>query len=365
MMINSSLRIFTFFQFLAFVIVKLMLMSGKLDDNSASGNNNRLISSLRGFEGAEGGASLGDFQPADSSAISEGSPTDSISKMVQQKIQFSAPTFDITKMREGAESNSWKVVNWADPISTEDESRFICDWTTFMSSSGKQGAICGPTQISKCADGKYFADVWYKGEGGKAPNYHLEIGAQHGACILEMLLETDAMILAFEPHPNNVYSIRKTISALPKPLQNRVTLFPIGLSDETMKDTFSYNTKSSLRATSELSIYAERLDSVLDTDKIPPKLIKLVNLDVQGFECNILEGMGDQMANKIESMKLKWKNNGQKCEDNKDYLQKLRNKFGFHTWRKYDNGVYDMYLAPGKKPVFNGVDIFASRKQAY
>jgi len=343
-MIRSYLRIFIFLEFLALIIVRLIMM--RFDDSasaSASGNSDRVLAYLKGFASAEGGASFDDFQQA------------------EKKIQFSAPIFDITKRREGAESNSWKVVNWEDPISTEDESMFDCEWESFVSSSGKQAAICA-TQISKCADGKYFSDVWYQREGGNAP-YYLEIGAQHGACLLEMLLETDAMILAFEPHPKNVYSIRKTISALPKALQNRVTLFPIGLSDETMKDTFSYNTKSSLRATSELSIYAERLDSVLDTDKIPPKLIKLVNLDVQGFECNILEGMGDKMADKIGSMKLKWESNGQKCEDNKDYLHKLRDKFGFDIWRKHENGY--MYLAPGKKPALNSADVFASRKQAY
>ncbi len=36
----------------------------------------------------------------------------------------------------------------------------------------------------------------------------------------------------------------------------------------------------------------------------------------------------------MKSIKTKWVNNGLKCRDGKDYLQKLRNKFGFDTWRK-------------------------------
>eukprot|EP00579_Thalassiosira_antarctica_P031321 CAMPEP_0202031590 /NCGR_PEP_ID=MMETSP0905-20130828/65097_1 /ASSEMBLY_ACC=CAM_ASM_000554 /TAXON_ID=420261 /ORGANISM="Thalassiosira antarctica, Strain CCMP982" /LENGTH=236 /DNA_ID=CAMNT_0048595437 /DNA_START=70 /DNA_END=775 /DNA_ORIENTATION=- len=235
----------------------------RFDDSasaSASGNSDRVLAYLKGFASAEGGASFDDFQQAekkiqfsapifDITKRREGAESNSwkvvnwadpistedesmfncelttfVSSSGKQAgicVGSAAPIFDITKRREGAESNSWKVVNWEDPISTEDESMFDCEWESFVSSSGKQAAICA-TQISKCADGKYFADVWNKGEGGKAPYYHLEIGAQHGACILEMLLETDAMILAFEPHPKNVYSIRKTISALPKALQNRV-----------------------------------------------------------------------------------------------------------------------------------------------
>jgi hypothetical protein len=61
-------------------------------------------------------------------------------------------------------------------------------------------------------------------------NYvYVEIGANIGSCIMEMLLATNAQIIAFEPHPMNVYNIKKTVSQLDKSYQDRLLLFPIGL----------------------------------------------------------------------------------------------------------------------------------------
>ena len=50
---------------------------------------------------------------------------------------------------------------------------------------------------------------------------------------------------------------------------------------------------------------------------------------------------------------------------NNQPVQNLRKKFGFQMWRKYGGGKYDMFLSPGHKPKFNGVDIYASRMNSY
>ena len=54
---------------------------------------------------------------------------------------------------------------------------------------------------------------------------------------MEMLLSTKAKIIAFEPHPMNVFNIKKTVSQLDKSYQDRLMLFPIGLGSESSNFT--------------------------------------------------------------------------------------------------------------------------------
>ena len=67
--------------------------------------------------------------------------------------------------------------------------------------------------------------------------YYVEIGANIGSCLMEMLLSTNASIIAFEPHPMNLFNIKKTISLLGERYQNRLTLFPLGLGNSSEAST--------------------------------------------------------------------------------------------------------------------------------
>lgn len=58
---------------------------------------------------------------------------------------------------------------------------------------------------------------------------YLDIGGNIGSCVMEMLLSTNASIVAFEPHPMNLYNVKKTMSYLGKEYQDRLLLFPVGL----------------------------------------------------------------------------------------------------------------------------------------
>lgn len=270
-------------------------------------------------------------------------------------------TFDIIKRNEGGYPNSWTVVNWEEPISDQDESRFNCDWVTFVSSSGMENKICGrrdDENTFKCAHGEDFVDMMYEGESMEPP-YFLDIGSSRGACILELLLESDVNIIAFEPHPSNVYSIRKTIMALDKSFQNRVLFFPIALSDEASVKKIDMPKNSAHQPNLKASIYLERLDSILDSYKIKQNAIKLVHLDVQGFECKILAGMGERLTAQIHVLKLQWENFGQNCKNGKNYLDELR-RIGFALWGSYDHGKFGKYLQEDS-PKYNGVDLWASK----
>ena len=67
--------------------------------------------------------------------------------------------------------------------------------------------------------------------------YYVEIGANIGSCVMEMLLGTNAKIITFEPHPMNVYNIKKTVSQVDKSYQDRLLLFPIGLGSKSITST--------------------------------------------------------------------------------------------------------------------------------
>eukprot|EP01083_Nonionella_stella_P247307 857604_1 len=60
---------------------------------------------------------------------------------------------------------------------------------------------------------------------------YIEIGANIGACVMEMLLSTNANIIAFEPHPRNLFHLRSTISKLSPSMQNRVVIVPTALGE--------------------------------------------------------------------------------------------------------------------------------------
>jgi len=177
---------------------------------------------------------------------------------------------------------------------------------------------------------------------------YVEIGANIGACVMEMLLGTDANIIAFEPHPMNLFNVKKSVSKLDPVYQNRLQLIPVGLGNEKVSSTiFSANNNmgnsvigkiikdvesQQFSETLQFTINVERLDSILDRDVD----VKLMKMDAQGFECNILDGMGDFGKN-IEAVKFEWAPkwlDGQNCTD---LLPRFR-KYGFDLYKRFDSG---------------------------
>ena len=162
---------------------------------------------------------------------------------------------DIIQNTEGRDGNSttWKLVDWNNPISKEEESKFNCSMVPFIpsgSNTASETQICVHTfhdlisntirNRKQWGDCNVLPELWHNkdiehSDGGKS--YYVEVGANIGACVLEMLLSTNATILAFEPHPMNVYNIKKTVSQLDKSFQNRLMLFPIGLGESTDQST--------------------------------------------------------------------------------------------------------------------------------
>lgn len=54
---------------------------------------------------------------------------------------------------------------------------------------------------------------------------------------MQMLLTTNATIVAFEPHPYNLFVMTSTFMQLEESLRNRIHLFPIALGAESSEST--------------------------------------------------------------------------------------------------------------------------------
>ncbi len=151
---------------------------------------------------------------------------------------------EVVKRIDGKASGMpWKLVDWENPLSTEEESTFTCTMTTFVSSSGTTAPMCvhegdGVSDAIKSFGRLTHCNVlpilWNDSTQDETDKYryYVEIGANIGSCVMEMLLGSKARIIAFEPHPMNLYNIKKTVSQLDKSYQDRLMLFPIGLGGE-------------------------------------------------------------------------------------------------------------------------------------
>lgn len=292
----------------------------------------------------------------------------------------------IIKKREGTDPNTWKLVDWDSPISPEEESKFSCDWTTFESAaSGKTAQMCVHSFYDLVSDAikksKRFGDcdllpiLW--GEEEKENSVFLDIGTNIGSCTMEMLLGTNASIISFEPHPMNLFNIKKTVSKMDKSYQDRLLLFPVGLGDAQAVSTIysgGNNMGNSVigkiikdwpsqvfNETYQFDIHVERLDSILDANKEMD--IKLIKMDVQGYECHTLEGMGKGIAEKIDAIKFEYAQewlNGQDCRD----LVPRMKAYDFDVFEKYNAKEFSVKVdgdIPSREGIF---DLFAKKNEA-
>eukprot|EP00814_Leptocylindrus_danicus_P017324 CAMPEP_0116013202 /NCGR_PEP_ID=MMETSP0321-20121206/5589_1 /TAXON_ID=163516 /ORGANISM="Leptocylindrus danicus var. danicus, Strain B650" /LENGTH=371 /DNA_ID=CAMNT_0003482713 /DNA_START=387 /DNA_END=1502 /DNA_ORIENTATION=- len=295
-------------------------------------------------------------------------------------------------LRTHSDNKGWKIVDWSNPISQEEEKKFSCEFTDFKSSTrGAVAKMCVHDfrdvvsnkikNRGRWGDCDALSSYWNANKHSQS-SFHLEIGANIGACVMEMLLETDAKIIAFEPHPMNLFNLKKTISALDESFQSRVTLFPLGLGVE--EDTIEIfaaennmgnsvigkqikdnnHPEQKFKEEHKFDINVERLDSIL-RDNFE---IKSVKLDVQGFECNVLNGMGSGIASSIDTIKFelsgKWLR-GQGCTETR--LLKQFFDFGFFLYRHFsaELGFQDR-LERGTRVPGDDVDfdMFASRQSS-
>eukprot|EP00578_Thalassiosira_sp_NH16_P006298 CAMPEP_0181121866 /NCGR_PEP_ID=MMETSP1071-20121207/24984_1 /TAXON_ID=35127 /ORGANISM="Thalassiosira sp., Strain NH16" /LENGTH=362 /DNA_ID=CAMNT_0023206749 /DNA_START=96 /DNA_END=1184 /DNA_ORIENTATION=- len=201
-----------------------------------------------------------------------------------------------------------------------------CQWQTFRATSSETAQMCChkdndflSQKIAKEGRTRHcdiLVQLWKDSTTKTKNSIYLDIGANIGSCVMEMLLSTDANILAFEPHPVNGWLLQQTLSKLDPSLQRRVVLLPIGLGKEfatnkiyasqrnmgnsvvgTIVKDFEWEKDSDFVP---LDIVIEPLSNILS----PQVNIPLMKLDIQGFECEVLQGLTPELAANIAKIKF-------------------------------------------------------------
>jgi FkbM family methyltransferase len=186
---------------------------------------------------------------------------------------------------------------------------------------------------------------------------------------MQMLLTTNATILAFEPNPRNQFCLTSTLSQMGAEYRNRFTLFPIVLGDKEASSTIHApqdNMGNSVvgKQVKDLSeqtfldpipIQVERLDDVLDI--VADHYASLMKLDAQGFECFIIDGM-ETVLKKTQAIKaevaFKWLDHFEGCSDT-IMLEKLRR----HNFGIFRNDT----LIPNSTHIQQGIFDIVAKKQ--
>ncbi len=215
----------------------------------------------------------------------------------------------------------WKMINFLDPQMGGLDN---CDHVSFTSATGNSAKMCVHVirdfvsnhirRQKRWRDCDPLPKLWNASKTGAMNEVYVEIGANIGSCVMEMLMSTDANIVAFEPTPRNYELLSRTIHLMGPEYQRRVALFPIALGSESVKSKV-YSGEGNMgnsvvgkpikdfgsqQMKEPVDIFVERIDSVLSDDVSIP----LMKLDAQGFECNILDGISPVIAANINQIKF-------------------------------------------------------------
>jgi len=274
------------------------------------------------------------------------------------------------KTRSG---NGWKIVDYSreegnDHHGGENKNApppppphdFKCDWVVFRSTSGKEANMCvhpfddivsdSVRKNHRWQDCDVLPKLWHENTNANtsstsSSSIYVEIGGNIGTCIMEMLLSTDAPIIAFEPNPKNIFVLTQTISRMEKSYQERIVIVPVALGDEKGSNKMyaaSNNMgnsvvgkvikdfhKQQFSQNDVFDIHVERLDDILEP--AGPD-IGLVKMDAQGYECRIVQGFGNKIAAKMKHIHFEIAPKWQKQQGCFDLCQRLRD-YGFEIWK--------------------------------
>jgi len=225
--------------------------------------------------------------------------------------------------------------------------KYECKWLDFIATSGKKSKFFGhsePDGITSAiaSNGRIphcnvLPKLWEKAE-KDTNSIYFEIGANIGSCVMEMLLSTDANIVLFEPHPKNLFCIKNTVSALENGYQHRVVIIPVALGAASGTNTVfaakgnmgnsivgkvvKDNEKQEFSKEDQHQIHVEPLHSIVSSKVTVP----LVKMDVQGFECQILSGINQELANAIHFVKFEVSPKHLRSQGCEDLLARFREK---------------------------------------
>jgi FkbM family methyltransferase len=144
-----------------------------------------------------------------------------------------------------------------------------------------------------------LVDLWTNNGGDEG--IFVDIGANIGACTLEMLAVTNATVIAFEPTRQNSFYLTQSI--LKNGWQDRVRVYLMGLG--TNRTNFTIYVPKGNKGHAVLgvpvkdsapqqfsieTVEVNSLDNVLWPAHCIAPQIRLMKMDVEGFEVNVIRG---------------------------------------------------------------------------
>jgi hypothetical protein len=150
------------------------------------------------------------------------------------------PFQDINLLKSG---NGWEM--W-DRRSAPAHQDAPCQWANFLPKHGTKDDVTArmctyPVHSDKHVsnmiqrEGRWkdcdmLGTLWNAAEYDKgSKSIYIEIGANIGSCVMQMLFSTNASIVAFEPDPRNFAQLTTTLMVMDCAHRNRVSLFPLAL----------------------------------------------------------------------------------------------------------------------------------------
>jgi FkbM family methyltransferase len=275
--------------------------------------------------------------------------------------------------------NGWQVPIWDEPTELP-VGNWSCRWTDFKATNGKKSKMCvhwedgisnGIVKSGRNAHCDSLTGLWEKHY--KEVSIYMEIGANVGSCVMQMLLTTNASIIAFEPHPANLYVLMSTMLQMSKEYQDRLLLFPVALGAQQGNSTIhaakgnmgnsavgmGIKDNSRQQLYEAISIQVEKLDDLM-TSTGP--VVSLTKMDAQGFECNILEGATkggtSRILERTKAIKYEFARKWLEAQQCFDLLHRF-NEVGFQNYQQGSQ----VPIPDGEKVSRNMVEIIALNKK--
>ncbi|CAJ1965763.1 unnamed protein product [Cylindrotheca closterium] len=222
----------------------------------------------------------------------------------------------------------WQLWNATAPmILVDDHTKWAkCRWTTFKATNGQTAQMCvhygdavsrAIINRGRWADCDILTQQFEETHPNKQHKIYMDVGANIGACVLQMLFTTESPVIAFEPEPMNLFCLTNTIMRLEPRYRDRFLLFPFAVSDAPGttqiqaqvgdmgnaflgdvkagdKDKRKDNNEEEEEEEEEkfkrsVQVPVEALDNVIIATA--GEDIALMKLHAQGHECQVLNGM--------------------------------------------------------------------------
>jgi FkbM family methyltransferase len=225
-------------------------------------------STIRGSVAATTRTTSADLNGKTKANPEKGIPLPSSSNAV--KLPDSSTPPDVTKLDSyikrrsgGGDKARWEVWDGSTVLHPEHGQEAPCRWEAYRPPNSGKKQTSTPGRMCLYPDGRDqfvsetiaekghwedcddLTESLMRGDDKSRTSVYVDIGTNIGACVMQVLLTTDASVVAFEPSPPNLFRLTSTLLSLPRHVRNRVALFPVALGDATGTVSIMANPRNS------------------------------------------------------------------------------------------------------------------------